>query len=61
MGRDAMGNGTPLNTAVTIWFWLGIFASVVYWIARVVRRAWREGTPPAPTQTESGRIFGRLW
>ena len=44
----------------SIWFFVGIPCVLVYWIMRVARRAWRDGSAPAASEPESGRIFGRL-
>jgi len=33
-----------------VWFWGGLPATFIYWLVRVVRHAWRDGTPQTPTR-----------
>lgn len=64
----SLGSHTPatrhdellIRAAGALLFFAATFAVAVYWIVRLVRRAWRDGSAPAPSEPESGRIFGRL-
>jgi hypothetical protein len=57
----------PLFFLTMVWFWCGVPCAVVYWLVRIARLAWRQGTTaPAATleinstEPDTGRIFGRL-
>jgi hypothetical protein len=59
--------GGPLWKITAFWFVCGFPCAAVYWLVRLVRCAWQDGsaTRPAPEMLEasapdSGRIFGRL-
>lgn len=32
------------------WVWVGSPATVVYWVVRLVRHAWRDGSSPKPAR-----------
>jgi len=32
------------------WFWVGVPLTLIYWLVRLVRYAWRDGTPAAPAR-----------
>jgi hypothetical protein len=40
---------TTIQNLTGFWFWAGLPCTVVYWIVRVVRRSWNDGSaqPPA--------------
>ena len=54
------GHGAPLGAAVAlitvIWLCAGVPAAIGYWIVRLARRAWRDGTPQASPRP-SGWIY----
>jgi hypothetical protein len=57
----------PIFSLGAFWFWCGVPCAVLYWIVRLVRHAWGQGSAaqPAPpsieySEPDSGRIFGRL-
>jgi hypothetical protein len=59
--------GGPLWQITALWCAFGVPLTMLYWIVRLVRHAWGQGSAaqPAPPAIEygepdSGRIFGRL-
>jgi hypothetical protein len=58
--RSTAGLAGLIAVVSFFWGWIGFWATLLYWIVRLVRYAWRDKPATVESAPESGRIFGRL-